>query len=103
MEKKELKQLIRRAGNYIYVVQKSVSSSGMTRKINLYIKMKESPSMKMINRDFCDVTGWSMDGDGRIIVGGCGMNMHFHTVYTLSICLFGHKNDGGYKLKYESL
>jgi hypothetical protein len=103
MTKTELKQTIKKAGNYVYVVHKSVSSSGMTRKINLYIKMKGSPSMRMINRDFCEVTGWSMDKDGRVIVHGCGMDMHFHTVYTLSSVLFGHKNDGGYKLKYESL
>lgn len=102
----------------IYTSIKRVSSSGMSRHIALYIAK---------DNEIIDITwyaikilGWKRNADtGGLVVGGCGMDMGFHTVYTLSRMLFpegfklpkgkygrngdnsGYDTDGGYALKQE--
>jgi len=88
----------------IFTVLRHVSSSGMSRDISLfYVK----------NGDIVNITyhasialGWKLverNGSRAIKVGGAGMDMGFHTVYTLSRVLYRGTVDGdaGYKLRHE--
>jgi len=43
------------------------------------------------------------NGQRVLRVGGCGMDMGFHIVYSLSLALYGSANDGGYTLSQEWL
>jgi hypothetical protein len=85
---------------------KSVSRSGMTRTIDVFY-MKENQPIR-INWEIDKITSFNMTKDGYIKVGGCGMDMGFHLVYSLSRCLFNDVNFAKYKLsgrngnKYET-
>lgn len=108
-----LRKLIK-AGQKVYTSCDHVSSSGMTRHISLYIVHKGE--IANITRDVSIVTGWKQSKNGGLVVGGCGMDMGFHTVYTLGRNLWpkgtrkphGTRNgapdkDGGYALKHSWL
>lgn len=78
----------------IYTSLKRVSSSGMSRHIALYIA-KDS-SIIDITYYAAKILGYKRSPDtGGLIVGGCGMDMGFHCVYSLSRMLF----PDGFKLK----
>ena len=82
----------------VYVVQRSVSRSGMMRKLSLFI-VRDGVLLD-ITKHAADVVGFSFDRDSWAIrVHGCGMNMHFHAVYELSYALYGD----GYRLTHASL
>lgn len=68
----------------VYGKVTKVSNSGMSRNITLYIL--DGKRMVNISHWVAEALGWpSVDGfDGGIRVSGCGMDMVFHTVYTLS-------------------
>lgn len=74
-------------GSTIYTSVKQVARSGMSRHISLYI---------VRNGEIYDITyyvgvllGSKRSPDtGGLVVGGCGMDMGFHTVYSLSRRLF---------------
>jgi len=83
-------------GDTVYTVLRKVSKSGMTRQISLYTVRDNTPHW--LTYSASKVLGWPMRGD-NLVVSGCGMDMGFHTVYTLSQYLF----DGGYKLKQSWL
>lgn len=105
-------------GSKVYTMIRSVSSSGMSRQISVLIADKKKG--EIINIDWwvarvIDVK--RSDKNGSLIIGGCGMDMGFHVVYTLSRYLFpkgfklpkgaygrngdtsGKDRDGGYALK----
>lgn len=102
--KQNLKELLK-AGEYrIYIIQRSVSASGMTRKLDLYTIIDNRPHY--ITTYAASVLGWGLDKNYRLIVRGCGMDMHFHTVYSLSCALYndeGYTKEGAYKLQHETL
>jgi len=87
-------------GQTVYTVLRSVSSSGMTRNISLYIADGDKIE---------DITYWAsiasgatlreVNGSRAIRVNGCGMDMGFHLVYNLSSVLFHGKDRAGYILK----
>jgi hypothetical protein len=81
----------------IYVVQASVSQSGMDRRLRLY-HIGEDNIMHDITYSVSRLINWTMNDKG-LLVKGCGMDMHFHTVYTLASVLFGN----GYGLKHQRL
>ena len=104
-----------RPGDTIYCILRHVSASGMSRRISLYAMQDGKPHNitgtaaiamdRKLNRD-----------EFSIIVGGCGMDMGFHLVYSLGYCLWpsgtpephGRRNgepdsDGGYALRHEWL
>lgn len=115
----KLKELLK-PGDVVYTQLNHVSSSGMSRVIALKVIRKNKP---------IDIT-WYVDNvldykmhksrDG-LSVGGAGMDMGFHVVYSLSSVLFPkgfrhnknthHRNgdtsprdnDGGYALNQEWL
>jgi len=74
-------------GSTVYTSVKRVARSGMSRHISLYI---------VRNGEIYDITYYvgvltdrQRNSDtGGLVVGGCGMDMGFHTVYGLSRRLF---------------
>lgn len=95
----------------IYTVLRKVSKSGMSREISLFA-VKDG---KIISLDgpVSVLLGYKL-GDQGIKVSGCGMDMGFHTVYSLGLALWpngtpephGTRNGtpdtcGGYALKHE--
>jgi len=74
-------------GATVYTIIRHVSRSGMTRVIDPYIIEDGEP--RWIGRYVSDALSWSYDDKKQgVRVGGCGMDMGFHLVYTLSIALF---------------
>jgi len=95
-------------GDTIYTVIRSVSASGMSRTMSLYV-VKEN---RLINITYyvANLLEWRLvdvNGSRVMRVGGCGMDMGFHAVYTLSRVLFTSidnsliNGDKGYSLKQE--
>jgi hypothetical protein len=87
----------------VYIIQRSVSRSGMTRKLSLYLLINNEP--RHITHLVADALEWGLDKNYRLIVNGCGMDMHFHTVYSLSQVLYRDTGleRAGYKLRAETL
>ena len=83
-------------GSVVVVVIHEVSRSGMSRTMSLYtIKDNE---LVYLTTAAATVLGWPLNKRDHIRVSGCGMDMGFHTVETLSRVLTGesysftHKN-----------
>jgi hypothetical protein len=108
-------------GSTVYTVLRYVSSPGMSRRISCLITLKDGSIMD-ISGYVGDVIGSRRnEKDGSLIVSGCGMDMGFHVVYSLSRRLFpdgfklpkgkmgrngdtsGHDKDGGYALNQRWL
>jgi hypothetical protein len=78
-----------RAGMTIYTCLRSVSSSGMSRTLDLYYV--ENGEIFRITWSAAKVLEWTYDRRKEALrVHGCGMDMGFHTVHTLSYHLFGN-------------
>ena len=89
-------------GDRLYTTVNHVSKSGMTRYIKTILIRDNKPLY--LDYHISKVLEWSLsDKYNGIKVGGCGMDMGFHLVYTLSAKLFGHDNRGGYKLEQSWL
>jgi len=93
----EIKQYVNE-GDKLYTTVTHVSRSGTSRRIKVYaIKDNEPINLSGWVSDLLD---WPYhDGDGAIQVSGCGMDMCFHTVYSLSYALFSD----GYKLEKRDI
>lgn len=117
--KRNLKNL--RPGDAVYTKVDSVSRSGMSRSISFYRVQKGE--IQDITWSISRILDYPMDrNSGGMKVGGCGMDMCFHCVYSLGRRMFpkgfthrpnkkygrygqpGTKTpDGGYALDYRSL
>ena len=90
-------------GDTIYTQLYHVSQSGMTRHIGVrQLAVDNNKNVSPLNWSYLTslATGWRLNKEGNgLVVGGCGMDMGFHTVYTLSRILF----DDGYALKHRWL
>jgi len=90
-------------GDKVYCILRHVSRSGMMRLISPVVFSKGDAFYKggeaiHLDNPVAAVLGWPSKGTGEgIRVDGCGMDMGFHLVYSLSYALF---NDG-YALKNE--
>ena len=89
-------------GDTVYTICDHVSRSGMMRHIRLVIPKydEQTKQIRFIHARVpaAKLLGWPLTKDkSSIKVGGCGMDIGFHTVYTLSQVLFGD----GYALKQE--
>ena len=73
-------------GDTIYAIIRSVAKSGMSRNIDFYVIKDNQPIY--LSASIAITLGWPMKGD-YVHVSGCGMDMAFHTVYSLSSRLFG--------------
>ena len=102
-------------GDTVYCVLRSVSASGMSRRIDFYKFENDSPLY--LSGLIGIVLGISRNADkAGLKVDGCGMDMGFSVVYDLGCVLFpdgftvdgigrngdtsGHNNDGGYALNH---
>lgn len=92
-----LKEVLKK-GDTLFTQLEHVSKSGMTR----HIKVRQLEKDRALNWSYLVslVVGWRISNKTNgIVVGGCGMDMGFHLIYTLSSILF----DDGYALKHEWL
>jgi hypothetical protein len=91
-------------GDTIYTVLRSVSSSGMSRTLSL--KVAKDGKILDLTYYASILLDWPLvevNGSRALRVGGCGMDMGFHTVYSLSRVLFreeGNTKDAGYSLTH---
>ena len=113
MTKKEVKQQIKKEAidylksiikkdDVLYTQLNHVSQSGMMRHIKVR-QLKNSTALDW-SRLISIALDWKeaknrFGGYNGIKVGGCGMDMGFHLVYTLSSVLF----DDGYAIKHQWL
>jgi hypothetical protein len=117
---KYLKKLFAR-NTRVYTSIKRVSSSGMSRHIKVMVARKDR--IIDITWHVGHITGYNLNKDTwALVVGGCGMDMGFHLIYSLSCALYpkgyklpknqkygrngdtsGYDKDGGYRLKQEWL
>jgi hypothetical protein len=92
----------------ILCILRHVSRSGMQRVIDLAFVAKINDQgetdLCRIGYKAAKVLGWRYsDKHDGVIVDGAGMDMGFHLVYSLSAALYGHENEGGYKIKHRWL
>lgn len=101
-----LRNLVKR-GDTVYTVLRNVSRSGMSRDIDLYIfRVGDNGKIYKVFLSYlvCKALDYRQAADGSVKVGGAGMDMGFHLVYTLSRTLFktpDEEKDSGYALSQE--
>lgn len=87
----------------LHTVLTHVSRSGMRRKIKVLVS---TPGLGIANISYAVARAleWKYDDrDGAVIVDGCGMDMGFHLIYSLSSVLYGHGDRGGYRIRHNWL
>jgi hypothetical protein len=90
----------------VLTLNRHVSSSGMSRDISVFY-VKDNQILN-ITYSVAKAMGWKLverNGSRAIKVGGCGMDMGFHLVYTLSTVLYrgSIESDPGYHLNQSWL
>lgn len=74
-------------GDTVFTLVRSVSASGMSRTMDLYV-IREGEPLR-VTWSVCDACGFTYDRKREALkVSGCGMDMGFHVVYSLSRVLF---------------
>jgi hypothetical protein len=108
-EREEYKERLRshylQPGSKVYTVVRSVAASGMSRTMSLYVVIEgELVNITYNAAKVLDYPLVEVNGSRVMRVGGCGMDMGFHVVYSLSGYLFRDlelEGDPGYLLKQE--
>lgn len=108
----ELRAMLK-PGQTVYCTLRSVSRSGMQRRISLHV-VSEKGELVSLDWFASRVMGERISDQGGLIVNGCGMDMGFHLVYNLGRAVWpdgtpephGSRNgapdrDGGYALKHS--
>ena len=93
-----------RPGVTVYSVLRSVSRSGMSRRIDFYVIDPADLRPIFLTGYIAGLLGMSWDGDPGLRVNGCGMDMGFHIVNNLSMVMFcpeKYTHDGAYALRHE--
>ena len=90
----------------VYTLNRHTSASGMSRDISLFVA--QGGEIIDITYYAAHAIGWRLverNGRRAIRVSGAGMDMGFHTVYTLSSVLYSGavEGDAGYALRHEWL
>lgn len=103
---REKLQAILKPGMQVNCILRTVARSGMSRKISLVVAV--DGELTDISFYAARVLGWGVvdvGGHRAINVTGCGMDMGFHTVYSLAWAVFGKIEgaDSGYQLKHNWL
>lgn len=101
-------------GDTVYTVLRHVSSSGMSRRIDLYVMKDNEP--RFLSGYAATVLEEKHSKDGGIVISGCGMDMGFELVYRLGHALWPNgtdkphsmrngepDTDGGYALNHSWL
>ena len=102
VDTKQIKGELKQAKYQVYTVLRHVSQSGMSRNIDCYVIIKNRPYC--ISFDVAVILGLGRAKDGSIRVSGCGMDMGYHIVNSLSIALYckgKYTHEGAYKLKHS--
>lgn len=73
-------------GDTVYTILRNVSRSGMSREIGVVL-LRDGTDLHP-NWSVARVLGERLGKRDGIIVGGCGMDMGFHLVYSLSSAMF---------------
>jgi len=83
---RELREILK-PGDTVYTILRHVTKSGMTRYIDVFVFRDNKP--RYLTYWAKEVLGWggSKNHEG-VKVGGCGMDMGFHLVYSLSRYLY---------------
>lgn len=102
---KTLKAVLKDSNGVVYTILRSVSRSGMTRHISCYVWSKSEKRPIWLDGYIAKLGLYSRGHDFKdyLIVRGCGMDMGFEVVYSLSAHLFGYEHKNAYKLKQEWL
>lgn len=86
-------------GTTVYTVLRSVSASGMSRKIDLYVIRDNEPRRITWHVARLGIAGMTYDDKAESArISGCGMDMGFHAVYSLASALYGHEDRAAYSL-----
>ena len=89
-------RLFLKPGHTLHVVTKHVARSGMSRLVDVYLFTADPDGTirtTWLTRLVAKALRWPTAWNGDVLrVNGCGMDMHFHTVYELSSVLFGDGN-----------
>ena len=93
--KKQLLEFFVKEGDTVYTVIRSVAPSGMSRTMSL----KVAKNGKIVDLTYyasivLDYPLVEVNGSRAIRVGGAGMDMGFHVVYSLARVLFREKYEG---------
>ena len=86
--KKNLKK-----GDTLFTIVTKVAPSGMSRRIKVLDIKDGNPSYWSYY--VSKALGYKLKDDGSLLVQGCGMDMGFHLIYTLSSKLY----EDGYAIK----
>ena len=70
-------------GSRVYCMVRTVSASGMSRNISLFIAQPDQ-TIRCIDRWAALALEWPEARSGGVRVSGCGMDMCWHTVETLA-------------------
>jgi len=92
------------AGDTVYSILRKVSSSGMTRHYSLVVA--RNGKIDDVTYYAAKAIGWTLiesNGHRAIKVNGCGMDMSFHLVSTLSAVLFHGQERADYVLNEAKL
>lgn len=87
---------------------KSVSKSGMSRVMDVFVNNKDSNYLLYVSRDVSKLCGLKLKDNG-VVVRGCGMDMTFWLADCITKCLYQDKKpkwlsgNGGTCLKWQSI
>lgn len=87
-----LRAYLAKPGRFLYSIP-HVARSGMSRVIRIHY-MTENGALYYLSRNIATAVGWPYDRKHEgIRVRGCGMDMVFHTLYTLSGTLYNQGSE----------
>jgi|TARA_A100000172_G_C2999787_1_gene95850 hypothetical protein len=103
MDKENLKDHLKEMfpkGSTAYTTVTKVAPSGLSRHIKVVAPFESSSNkqIRLSNQSYniAKFLDWTYkDNTNSVFVGGCGMDMGFHLIYTLSSVLY----DDGYAIK----
>lgn len=85
-----------RPGDTVYTVLRHVSRTGMMREISLHVVAQDTGRLFDLTYFAARALGDRIGKRGGIRVPGCGMDMGFHLVYSLSsVCFRNQDQDAG--------
>ena len=108
MTKQDLKTLgiLAYKNKPIMATIKSVSASGMTRKISFYAMGKGYKRAMCLNSEISLIAGYKLDKNGYLIVYGCGMDMVFSVLsqfnYAISTIIDGKQTKNYSKYFFDA-
>lgn len=75
-------------GDVLFTNINHVSRSGMSREISVYFLKDQASTLLCLNWSVAALLGLPQGKREGVKIGGCGMDMGFHLVYSLSYRLF---------------